>query len=188
MVKVPANEVTSSMRSGAKAVNFGIVYGIGEFSLAQDLKISMKEAKQYIENYLATYPAIKQYMEDIVEEGKRLGYVKTLMERRRYIPELRASNKITQGFGERIAMNAPIQGTAADIIKIAMVNVYKRLKSENLKSKLILQVHDELIVEAEPDEEARAKAILIEEMENAMKLSVPLKVDCNIGKTWYDTK
>lgn len=186
--KVPADEVTPSMRSGAKAVNFGIVYGIGEFSLAQDLKISMKEAKQYIENYLATYPAIKQYMEDIVEEGKGLGYVKTLMNRRRYIPELKASNKITQGFGERIAMNAPIQGTAADIIKIAMVNVYKRLKAEGLKSKLILQVHDELIVEAEPEEEPRAKTILVEEMENAMKLSVPLKVDCNVGKTWYDTK
>ena len=186
--KVPADEVTPSMRSGAKAVNFGIVYGIGEFSLAQDLKISMKEAKQYIENYLATYPAIKQYMEDIVEEGKGLGYVKTLMNRRRYIPELRASNKITQGFGERIAMNAPIQGTAADIIKIAMVNVYKRLKAEGLKSKLILQVHDELIVEAEPEEEPRSKTILVEEMENAMKLSVPLKVDCNVGKTWYDTK
>ncbi len=186
--KVPVAEVTSSMRSGAKAVNFGIVYGIGEFSLAQDLKISMKEAKQYIEDYLKTYPAIKRYMENIVEEGKKQGYVKTLMERRRYIPELRASNKITQGFGERIAMNAPIQGTAADIIKIAMVNVYKRLSSEGLKSKLILQVHDELIVEAEPEEELVAKAILLEEMENAMKLSVPLKVDCNVGKTWYDTK
>ncbi len=186
--KVPADEVTASMRSGAKAVNFGIVYGIGEFSLAQDLKISMKEAKQYIEDYLRTYPAIKRYMEDIVAAGKRQGYVKTLLDRRRYIPELRTTNKITQGFGERIAMNAPVQGTAADIIKIAMVNVYKRLAAEGLKSKLILQVHDELIVEAEPEEELKAKAILLEEMENAMKLSVPLKVDCNIGKTWFDTK
>ncbi len=186
--KVPVEEVTSAMRSGAKAVNFGIVYGIGEFSLAQDLKISMKEAKQYIEDYLKTYPAIKQYMEDIVEEGRTKGFVKTLLDRRRYIPELRASNKITQGFGERIAMNAPVQGTAADIIKIAMVNVYKRLKAEGLKSKLILQVHDELIVEAEPDEQEKARTILLEEMENAMRLSVPLKVDCNVGKTWYDTK
>ncbi len=186
--KVPVDEVTSSMRSGAKAVNFGIVYGIGEFSLAQDLKISMKEAKQYIEDYLKTYPSIKQYMEDIVEEGRAKGFVKTLLDRRRYIPELRASNKITQGFGERIAMNAPVQGSAADIIKIAMVNVYKRLKKEGLKSKLILQVHDELIVEALPEEEMSAKTILLEEMENAMKLSVPLKVDCNVGKTWYDTK
>ncbi len=186
--RVPISEVTASMRSGAKAVNFGIVYGIGEFSLAQDLKISMREAKQYIEDYLKTYPSIKQYMENIVQEGRRLGYVKTLLERRRYIPELQASNKITQGFGERIAMNAPVQGTAADIIKIAMVNVYKRLKAEGLKSKLILQVHDELIVEAEPEEADRAKEILLREMENAMKLSVPLKVDCNVGKTWFDTK
>ncbi len=185
---VPIAEVTPSMRSGAKAVNFGIVYGIGEFSLAQDLKISMKDAKQYIEDYLKTYPSIKQYMEDIVGEGRKLGYVKTLLGRRRYIPELRASNKITQGFGERIAMNAPVQGTAADIIKIAMVNVYKRLKAEGLKSKLILQVHDELIVEAEPKEEEIARRILLEEMENAVKLSVPLKVDCNVGKTWYETK
>ncbi len=186
--KVPIDEVTASMRSGAKAVNFGIVYGIGEFSLAQDLKISMKEAKQYIEDYLETYPSIRKYMADVVNEGKMKGYVKTLVDRRRYIPELRASNKITQGFGERIAMNAPVQGTAADIIKIAMVNVYRRLKNEGLKSKLILQVHDELIVEAEPDEVECARSILLEEMENAMKLAVPLKVDCNIGKTWYDTK
>lgn len=185
---VPIEAVTPSMRSGAKAVNFGIVYGIGEFSLAQDLKISIKEAKQYIEDYLRTYPSIKKYMENIVAEGKASGYVKTLVGRRRYIPELRASNKITQGFGERIAMNAPVQGTAADIIKIAMVNVYKRLKEEGLKSKLILQVHDELIVEAEPQEESRARTILLQEMENAMKLSVPLKVDCNTGKTWFDTK
>lgn len=186
--KVPFDEVTSSMRSGAKAVNFGIVYGIGEFSLAQDLHISMKEAKQYIEDYLQTYPSIKQYMTDIVELGKSAGYVSTIIGRRRYIPELRASNRIVQGFGERVAMNAPIQGTAADIIKIAMVNVYKRLKNEGLKSKLILQVHDELIVEVEKGEEEAARTVLVEEMERAMQLSVPLKVDCNIGKTWFDTK
>lgn len=185
---VPAPEVTSEMRSGAKAVNFGIVYGIGEFSLSQDLKISVKEAKQYIENYLNTYPAIKLYMDNIVADGRALGYVSTLLNRRRYIPELRANNKITMAFGERVALNAPIQGTAADIIKIAMVNVYKRLKKEGLKSKLILQVHDELIIEAEPEEIEKATKILVSEMENAMKLSVPLKVDCNIGKTWYDTK
>lgn len=185
---VPLSEVTPQMRSGAKAVNFGIVYGIGEFSLSQDLKISIKEAKRYIENYLNTYPAIKQYMEDIVACGREKGYVSTLLNRRRYIPELRASNKITQGFGERVALNAPVQGTAADIIKIAMVNVYKRLQSEGLKAKLILQVHDELIVEAEQGEAEKASQILVSEMENAMKLSVPLKVDCNIGKTWYDTK
>ncbi len=185
---VPVSEVTSSMRSGAKAVNFGIVYGIGEFSLSQDLKISIKEAKQYIENYLNTYPSIKKYMDDIVENGRNQGYVSTLMNRRRYIPELRASNKITQSFGERVALNAPVQGTAADIIKIAMVNVFRKLKEEGLKSKLILQVHDELIVEAFPDEVERAREILVSEMEKAMELSVPLKVDCNTGKTWYDTK
>ncbi len=185
---VPVSEVTPSMRSGAKAVNFGIVYGIGEFSLSQDLKISIKEAKQYIENYLNTYPLIRKYMEDIVESGRNQGYVSTLMNRRRYIPELRASNKITQSFGERVALNAPVQGTAADIIKIAMVNVFRKLKEEGLKSKLILQVHDELIVEAFPDEVERARDILVSEMEKAMKLSVPLKVDCNTGKTWYETK
>jgi DNA polymerase-1 len=186
--KVPLDEVTSKMRSSAKAVNFGIVYGIGEFSLSQDLSISIKEAKTYIEDYFKTYPAIKRYMDNIIKEGKACGYVTTLLGRRRYIPELKASNRIVQGFGERVAMNAPVQGTAADIIKIAMVNVYKRLKAEGLKSKLILQVHDELIVEAEPDEQEAAAAVLIEEMEKAMQLSVPLKVDCNAGKTWFDTK
>lgn len=186
--KVPVDEVTAAMRSGAKAVNFGIVYGIGEFSLSQDLHISIKEAKQYIEDYLATYPAVKEYMHSVVEDGRRDGFVSTLLGRRRYISELRASNRIVQGFGERVAMNAPIQGTAADIIKIAMVNVYKRLKKEGLKAKLILQVHDELIVEAEPCEAEQAKTILVSEMEKAMALSVPLKVDCNVGKTWFDTK
>jgi len=186
--KVPLDEVTPEMRSGAKAVNFGIVYGIGEFSLSQDLHISIKEAKQYIEDYLATYPSVKAFMTNTVEDGKRDGYVSTILGRRRYSPEISASNKFVQGFGERVAMNAPIQGTAADIIKIAMVNVYKRLKSEGLKAKLILQVHDELIVEADPCEAEKAKEILVSEMERALTLSVPLKVDCNMGKTWYDTK
>ena len=186
--KVPLDEVTSAMRSGAKAVNFGIVYGIGEFSLAQDLHISMKEAKQYIEDYLKTYPSVREYMKNIIESGKKNGYVTTILGRRRYIPELRASNRITQSFGERVAMNAPVQGSAADIIKIAMVNVYRRLKAEGLSSKLILQVHDELIVEAEPGEKEIVVKLLTEEMERALRLSVPLKVDCNIGKTWYDTK
>lgn len=185
---VSPSEVTNEMRSAAKAVNFGIVYGIGEFSLSQDLGISIKEAKSYIQSYLNTYPSIRQYMADIVEETAERGYAATLLNRRRYVPELKASNKITQSFGERIALNAPVQGSAADIIKIAMVNVYKRLKAEGLKAKLILQVHDELIVEADRCEAEAAERILVEEMENAMKLSVPLKVDCNIGKTWYDTK
>ncbi len=186
--RVPVEEVTPSMRFGAKAVNFGIVYGIGEFSLAQDLKISIKEAKQYIADYLAAYPKVKEYMEKIVDDGKTLGYVSTILNRRRYLPELRASNKITQAFGERVAMNAPVQGSAADIIKIAMVNVYKRLKNEGLRSKLILQVHDELIVEAVPGEVECVEKLLTEEMENAVNLTVPLKVEESCGKTWYDTK
>lgn len=185
---VPAEEVTGFMRTSAKAVNFGIVYGIGEFSLAQDLKISVKEARKYIADYLATYPSIRDYMLETVEKGRTDGYVSTIFNRRRYIPELRASNKITQAFGERVAMNAPVQGSAADIIKIAMVNVYGRLKREGLRSKLILQIHDELIIEAEPDEAEAVKRLLSEEMENAVKLSVPLRVDMNSGKTWYDTK
>ncbi|MBO4940888.1 MAG: DNA polymerase I [Clostridia bacterium] len=185
---VPIDEVTSQMRFRAKAVNFGIVYGIGEFSLSQDLKISIKEAKQYISDYLSAYPGVAAYMKDTVEEGRAKGFVSTLLGRRRYLPELRASNKITQSFGERVAMNAPIQGTAADIIKIAMVNVYERLRKEGFRSKLILQVHDELIVEAYMDEKEQVEKLLTEEMESAVKLSVPLKVEGNSGKTWYDTK
>lgn len=186
--RVPIDDVTPSMRFGAKAVNFGIVYGIGEFSLAQDLKISIKEAKQYIADYLAAYPKVKEYMEKTVEDGRAKGYVSTILNRRRYLPELRAANKITQAFGERVAMNAPVQGSAADIIKIAMVNVYRRLKVEGLKSKLILQVHDELIVEAVAEEKERVERLLVDEMENAVNLSVPLKVEESCGKTWYETK
>ena len=185
---VSLENVTPEMRFGAKAVNFGIVYGIGEFSLAQDLKISIKEAKQYISDYLAAYPNVKEYMEKTIADGRENGYVATVLNRRRYLPELRASNKITQAFGERVAMNAPIQGSAADIIKIAMVNVFRRLKEEDMKSKLILQVHDELIVEAVPEEKEVVEKLLVEEMENAMNLSVPLKVESNSGKTWFDTK
>ncbi len=185
---VPIDEVTSSMRSSAKAVNFGIVYGIGAFSLAQDLKISVKEADAYIKGYLSHYPKVDEYMKTTVSDAKEKGYVSTLLGRRRNMPELKASNRITQAFGERVAMNAPIQGTAADIIKMAMVRVYKRLKSENLKARLILQVHDELIVEAPLNEKEQVKMLLKEEMENACKLNVPLVVDMNTGKSWYDTK
>lgn len=185
---VPLDEVTPTMRFRAKAVNFGIVYGIGAYSLAQDLKISRKEADDYIKGYLHHYPMVDKYMQYIVEQARKDGYVKTLYNRRRYMPELRASNKITQAFGERVARNAPIQGTAADIIKIAMVNVYSRLKSEGLKSKLILQIHDELIVEAEKNELEVVERIVKEEMENAVSLKVPLPVDLNSGRSWYDTK
>lgn len=185
---VPMEEVTPAMRSGAKAVNFGIVYGIGAFSLAQDLEISVKEADAYIKGYLQNYPKVDAYMKETVAQAKENGYVTTLMGRRRNMPELTASNHITRAFGERVAMNAPIQGTAADIIKVAMVHVYRRLKEEKLKSKLILQVHDELIVEAYQDEVERVKQLLKEEMEQAFQLSVPLVVDMNTGKSWYDTK
>ena len=146
---VPKEEVSSIMRSRAKAVNFGIVYGISDYGLSRDLNISRKEAKEYIDNYLKNYKMVKEYMENIVEEGKEKGYVETILHRRRYIPELKAKNFNIKSFGERIAMNTPIQGSAADIIKMAMVKVYNELKIRNLKSRLILQIHDELIIEAE---------------------------------------
>ncbi len=185
---IPLEEVTKEQRSSAKAVNFGIVYGIGEFSLAQDLKISVKEAKAYIESYLEKYHGVRNYMEDIKEQAKKDGYVKTLMNRIRYIPELKSSNYNIRQFGERVALNTPIQGTAADIIKLAMVRVDERLIREKMKSRLILQVHDELIVEAHKDEVDRVKEILLEEMQGAMEMSVPLKVDMSVGHSWYDAK
>ncbi len=185
---VSMEEVTSPMRSAAKAVNFGIVYGIGAFSLSQDLKISVKEADAYIKGYLENYPAVDAYMKKAIEDAREKGYAETMLGRRRNMPELKASNRITQAFGERVAMNAPIQGTAADIIKIAMVRVFARLKQEKLDAKLILQVHDELIVESAPKDADRARIVLQEEMEHACKLSVPLVVDINTGKSWYDTK
>ncbi len=185
---VPPDKVTQSMRSKAKAVNFGIVYGIGAFSLAQDIKVSRKEADRYIRDYLTFYKGVDDYMKNIVEKAKADGYVTTKYNRRRYLPELKATNAKTRAFGERVARNAPIQGTAADIIKIAMVNVERRLRTEGLRSKLILQVHDELIVEAEPDEQEQVEIILRDEMQNAAKLKVPLVVDLNSGKRWYDTK
>lgn len=185
---VPLSEVTPEQRSSAKAVNFGIVYGIGEFSLSQNLKIPVAQAKQYIQNYLAKYHGVREYMERIKEQAKKDGYVTTLMNRIRYIPELKSSNYNVRAFGERVALNTPIQGTAADIIKLAMVRVHKRLKEEGLLSRLILQVHDELIVETYKPELDRVKAILKDEMEHAMELSVPLVVDMASGKSWYDAK
>lgn len=185
---IPLEDVTKEQRSSAKAVNFGIVYGIGEFSLAQDLHISVKEAKAYIESYLEKYHGVRNYMESIKEQAKKDGYVKTMLNRIRYIPELKSPNYNIRQFGERVALNTPIQGTAADIIKLAMVRVDNRLINEGLKSKLILQVHDELIVEAHNDEVDKVKQILSEEMQNAMKLNVPLKVDMSTGHSWYDAK
>lgn len=185
---IPLEDVTKEQRSSAKAVNFGIVYGIGEFSLAQDLHISVKEAKAYIESYLEKYRGVRNYMESIKEQAKKDGYVKTMLNRIRYIPELKSPNYNIRQFGERVALNTPIQGTAADIIKLAMVRVDNRLINEGLKSKLILQVHDELIVEAHKDEVDKVKQILSEEMQGAMELNVPLKVDMSTGHSWYDAK
>jgi len=186
--KVPIDEVTSLMRSRAKAVNFGIVYGISAFSLAQDLKISKKEAEEYMAIYFERYPKIKVYLENVVEDAKKTGYVLTILNRRRFIPEIKSSNKIVKALGDRLAMNAPIQGSAADIIKLAMVNVYKKLNEKKLNSKLILQVHDELILNVKKDEFEEVRNLLIEEMENAIKLYVDLDVDINSGDTWYDAK
>lgn len=185
---VPVNEVTPLMRSRAKAVNFGIVYGISEYGLSRDLKISRNEAKSYIDSYLEKYSGVKKYMEEIVTQAKLKGYVTTVLNRRRYIPEISSTNFTVRSLGERFAMNTPIQGSAADIIKIAMIRVYKRLREEKLKSKLILQVHDELILEVSKDEIDIVKNIVKECMEDAMKLNVPLEVDINTGNNWFDAK
>lgn len=185
---VPLEEVTSALRSKAKAVNFGIVYGIGDFSLSKDLGITRKEARAYIDGYLDKYANVKKYMHDIVAQGKALGFVTTMFGRRRYLPELKASNFNVRSFGERIAMNTPIQGSAADIIKIAMVKVHNELTARKLKSRLILQVHDELIIEAHESELEEVTKLLKESMENAAELKVPLSVEVKSGLSWYETK
>ena len=185
---MPIELVTPLMRSRAKAVNFGIVYGIGAFSLAKDIGVTRKEADDYIKGYLRHYAGVDKYMETVSADAKEKGYVSTLWGRRRYLPELNSSNGMLRAFGERVARNMPIQGTAADIIKIAMVRVYNRLKDENMEAKLILQVHDELIVEAPEAEIEKAAKILSEEMENACQMKVRLRADVNIGRTWYDAK
>lgn len=185
---MPLELVTPIMRSRAKAVNFGIVYGIGAFSLSKDIGVSIKEADRYIKAYLTHYSGVNEYMKNIIDDAKEKGYVTTMFNRRRYLPELSASNKITRSFGERVARNMPIQGTAADIIKIAMIKVFNRLKAENLEARLILQVHDELIVEAPKHEALQVAMILQEEMEKAVKLNVPLVAEAAMGKTWYDAK
>ncbi len=182
---VSVADVTSMMRSSAKAINFGILYGMGDFSLGNDLGITRRQAAEYIENYLNTYPKVRDYLEQVITEARENGYVKTLFGRRRSMPELSASNFIVRSFGERVAKNAPIQGTAADIIKMAMVRVYQRLTDENLKSRLILQVHDELILEVADDEEEYVTALLKQEMEGVVSLSVPLPVSVSKAKDWY---
>ena len=185
---LPPMFITPLMRSRAKAVNFGIVYGIGAYSLSQDIGVTVAEADQYIKGYLSAYSGVKRYMADIVTFGTENGYVKTMFERRRYLPELASKNRALREFGKRVALNTPIQGTAADIIKIAMVRVFERLRQEGLKSRLILQVHDELIVESPTDEIEQASRILGEEMERAATLNVPLRAEVNTGTNWLDAK
>lgn len=185
---VPMEEVTKEQRSAAKAVNFGIVYGISDFGLAEQLGIGRKKAKQYIEQYKEKYMGIKNFMDNIVEEAKKRGYVETLFHRRREIPELSSNNYMVRQFGARVAMNTPIQGTAADIMKIAMIKLFDRIEKEKLSAKLILQVHDELIVECKKEESEQVKQVLKESMENATKLSIPLKVEISEANNWYEAK
>ena len=184
--KVPFDEVTDEQRRNAKAVNFGIIYGISSFGLSQDLSITRKEAAGYIEKYFETYPDVKKYIDSLVEEAKEKGYSVTMYNRRRQIPELKSANFMQRQFGERVAMNAPIQGTAADIIKLAMIRVYNELKNRHLKSKLILQVHDELLIETYKDELEEVKAIVEDGMKHAATLSVPLEIDMKQGNNWLE--
>ena len=185
---VPFEEVTPLQRRNAKAVNFGIVYGISSFGLSQDLSISRSEAKEYMDKYFETYPGVKEYQNKVIADAKEKGYSVTMYGRRRPIPELKNSNFNLRQFGERVAMNAPIQGTAADIMKIAMINVFFALKRENLKSRLILQIHDELVIETAEDEKEKVTALLTNEMERAANLAVPLEAECHTGYDWYEAK
>ena len=186
MFGVPLGEVTPQMRSHAKAVNFGIVYGISAFSLAQDIGVRPREAQAYIDAYLEKYHGVREYMERVIAEAKENGYVSTLYGRRRPMPELKSANRNTRAFGERVARNMPIQGTAADLIKRAMVNVGRRLREEGLRSRLILQVHDELIAECPEEEAERVRGLLTEEMESAAQLSVPLTAEAHCGRSWAE--
>jgi len=185
---VPLSQVTPQMRSACKAVNFGIVYGISEFTLAKNIGVSRYEAKDFIERYFKRYPGVKRYMDEAVATGYRQGYVTTLMGRRRYLPELQSGNYNLRSFGERCAMNSPIQGTAADIIKLAMIRVHDALRDGGFEAKLIMQVHDELIIEAPQAEAERVKALLRDCMEGVYPMSVPLKTDINIGGDWRACK
>lgn len=185
---VSKEEVTPLMRRHAKAVNFGIIYGISDYGLSQNIGISRKEAGQFIEKYLMSYPGVQKYMDEIVKKAREDGYVTTLLNRRRYLPDIHSRNFNQRSFAERTAMNTPIQGSAADVIKLAMIQMDERLKAEHLKSRLLLQVHDELIFEV-PDEELDVmKQIVPDVMEHAIALHVPLEVQCAYGPTWYDAK
>lgn len=182
------DKVTKRQRSEAKAVNFGIIYGISDYGLSQNLNIPRKEAKEYIDNYMASYPSIKEYMDSIVEKAKEDGYVETLFKRRRYVPEINSRNFNVRSFGQRVALNTPIQGTAADIIKIAMIETDKNLKKAGLDAKIVLQIHDEIILEADESCKDEAIKILRESMEAAADLKVPLIVDIDTGVSMYESK
>ena len=184
----PIDEVTKLQRSEAKAVNFGIIYGISDYGLSQNLNIPRKRAKEYIENYLDTYPEIKKYMKDIVKKAKEDGYVNTIFNRRRYVPEINSKNFNVRSFGERVALNTPIQGTAADIIKFAMINSYQNLQKAKIDAKIVLQIHDEIIIEASKKDLEKAKEILKSSMQDAVNLNVPLLVDIDSGESMYESK
>ena len=186
---VDEDDVTSEMRNKCKAVNFGIIYGISDFALSNDLKISKKEAREYMDRYFNRYVGVKRYLDEIVVKAKKDGFVTTIFNRRRDIPEIKSSNKIIRSLGERLAMNTPIQGSAADIIKLAMIKVYNRLNEENLKSKIILQVHDELVLNVYEDEIDRVSLIVKEEMELCYDgILVPLSINLSYGKNWFEAK
>ena len=185
---VPEAEVTHQMRSRAKAVNFGIVYGMSAFSLSQDIHVTVAEAKDYMERYFATYPGVRQYMTDVVERAREQGFVETLYHRRRTLPELKSSNFIQRSFGERVALNMPIQGTAADVMKLAMLRVHDRIRREGLQARLIMQVHDELIVECPEGEQQAVETLLRQEMEQVAALAVPLTAEAHSGKNWREAK
>ena len=185
---VDEKDVTKSMRRNAKAVNFGILYGISSFGLSEDLGINVHDAKKFIDKYLETYPGIKDYMNKLISDAYNDGYVKTLFGRTRYIEELKSANYIIKSAGERMALNTPIQGTSADIIKKAMIEIYDKLNELGLKSKMIIQVHDELVFDCKKEELEKVKNIVKETMENTYKLDVPLKVDINYGSSWYEAK
>ena len=185
---VPEAEVTHQMRSRAKAVNFGIVYGMSAFSLSQDIHVTVAEAKDYMERYFATYPGVRQYMTDVVERAREQGFVETLYHRRRALPELKSANFVQRSFGERVALNMPIQGTAADVMKLAMLRVHDRIRREGLQARLIMQVHDELIVECPEREQQAVETLLRQEMEQVAALAVPLTAEAHSGKNWREAK
>jgi DNA polymerase-1 len=184
--KIGLNEVTSDMRRKAKTANFGIIYGISVFGLAERMNVDRKEAKELIDGYFETYPQIRAYMDKSIEVARENGYISTILGRKRYLPDIHSHNAVVRGYAERNAINAPIQGSAADIIKIAMVKIYERFQSESIRSKMILQVHDELNFSVYPEEKEKVEKIVIEEMENAYQMQVPLKADCGWGANWLE--